>query len=102
MKRHMLLLLLLPLLALGCALALARYTWACLTAPSRAWSIALAIDDLGNVASNGVLGQTISSRAAHDRPQRWACLLCWLLDKLDPGHCERAMKAAEQNLEIKP
>lgn len=102
MKRTVLLLLLLPLLAFGCAMALARYTWASLTAPSRAWSIALAIDDLGNVAANGLLGQTISSRAAHDRPQRWACALCWLLDKLDPGHCDRAMTAADQNLEAKP
>ena len=102
MPLSLILLALLPLLALGCLLALLRYVYAAVTAPARAWSIALAIDDLGNVLANGALGQSISSRAAHDRPRRWACLLCWLLDKLDPGHCDRAMTAADQNLETKP
>lgn len=102
MKRSLLLLILLPLLVIGCLLALARYVWCSFSAPTRAWSVALAIDDLGNVAANGALGQTISSRAAHDRPQRWACLTCWVLDKLDPGHCDRAMTATDQNLEAKP
>ena len=96
--RKLILLLLAVLLAAACALSLLRYLWAAVTNPARAWQIALAIDDLGNVASNGALGQSISSRAAHDRPQRWACLLCWLLDKLDPGHCDRAMTAVDQNL----
>lgn len=99
MKRILILLALLPLLAVGCVLAMLRYAYAAVAAPERAWSIALAIDDLGNVAANGALGQTISSRAAHDRPQRWACLLCWVLDRLDPGHCDRALTAADQNLE---
>lgn len=80
-------------------LALIRMAWAILTNPERAWLIALAFDDLGNVATNGRLGESISSRAAHDRPQKWACPLCKLLDKLDPGHCDRAMTATDQNLE---
>lgn len=80
-------------------LALLRMVWAIITNPERAWMIALSFDDLGNVATNGQLGQSISSRAAHDRPQKWACLLCKLLDKLDPGHCDRAMTASDQNLE---
>ncbi len=102
MKRSLILLALLPLLALGCALALVRYAWCAFAAPTRAWAIALAIDDLGNVVANGALGQTISSRAAHARPARWGCALCWLLDHIDPGHCDRAMTAADQNLEAKP
>ena len=101
MKRTLVLLALLPLLLLACLLSLLRYLWAAFTAPSKAWTIAVAIDDLGNVAANGALGQTISSRAAHDRPQRWACLMCWLLDQVDPGHCDRAMTAQDQNLEAK-
>lgn len=80
-------------------LALIRMAWAIFTNPERSWRIALSFDDLGNVATNGYLGQSISSRAAHDRPQKWACLLCKLLDKLDPGHCDRAMTATDQNLE---
>lgn len=93
-----------PLVLIWCALwlvaplALARMLWAIFTAPERAWTIALAFDDLGNVATNGTLGQSISSRAAHDRPQMWACVLCKLLDALDPGHCDRAMTAKDQNL----
>lgn len=99
MKRRLTLLALLPLLALGVVIAILRYAWCAFFAPDRAWSIALAIDDLGNVAANGAFGQTISSRAAHDRPARWACMLCWLLDDLDPGHCDRAMTDTSQNLE---
>ena len=102
MTRALILLALLPLLIVGMVLTIPRYLWAALTNPARAWLIALAIDDLGNVAANGALGQTISSRAAHDRPQRWACLMCWLLDQVDPGHCNRAMTAQDQNLEAKP
>ena len=102
MKRSLILLALFPLLAVACVLVLLRYLYAAVTAPAKGWLIALAIDDLGNVAANGALGQSISSRAAHDRPHRWACLLCWLLDKLDPGHCARAMTAQDQNLEAKP
>ncbi|MDA8095598.1 MAG: hypothetical protein M0T84_17155 [Betaproteobacteria bacterium] len=75
-----------------------RMLWAAWTAPSEAWEIAVAYDALGNVAGNGRLGQTISSRAAHARPKRWACLLCELLDAVDPGHCDRAMSAEDQNL----
>ena len=79
-------------------LALVRMAWAIVRAPKRAWLIAIGFDDLGNVAANGKLGQTISSRAAHARPARWGCLLCALLDRLDPGHCDRALTARDQNL----
>lgn len=80
-------------------LALLRMLWAIFTNPDEAWQVALAFDDLANVATNGRLGQTISSRAAHDRPQVWACWLCKLLDAVDKGHCDRAMTAQDQNLE---
>ena len=80
-------------------LALARMLYAIFTNPARAWLIALAFDDLGNVATNGDLGQSISSRAAHARPKLWAMLMCKFLNTLDPGHCDRAMTAQDQNLE---
>lgn len=82
-------------------IALARMGWAIITGNiRRAWLIALAFDDLGNVAGNGSMGQTISSRAAHARAEgkRWGCLVCEDLDKIDPGHCDRAMTAPDQNL----
>jgi hypothetical protein len=82
-------------------LALARMLWAIFTNTSRAWEIALSFDDLGNVAANGVLGQSISSRAAHSQTKLWARLLCRVLDGIDPGHCKRALGADDQNLEGK-
>lgn len=40
----------------------------------------------------GIPGQTISARAwkARNRGKRWGCLLCQLLDWLDPNHCQMA------------
>ncbi len=68
--------------------------------PQRAWLIAIADDDAGNVALNGLLGQTISSRVAHARAagKWWGKIGCWALDGVDPGHCTRAMTDPEQNL----
>lgn len=98
MKRFSLILIWLALWLVA-PLALIRMAWAILTVPSKAWLIALAFDDLGNVATNGDLGQSISSRAAHARPKLWAVLLCKFLNILDPGHCDKAMAARDQNLE---
>lgn len=91
------LLLLLPLLLLAPPLAVVRYTWAIDTNPARAWRIALGFDQLGNVATNGHEDETISSRAgkAARRGRRWGCILCRLLNKLDPGHCDNAIEADE-------
>jgi len=63
-----------------------------------AFIIALSFDDLGNVSTNGELGQSISSRAAHSQNKLWGRLLCRLLDKIDKGHCNRALTAKDQNL----
>ena len=79
-------------------LALTRMLWAIATNPEKAWAIALAFDGLGNVATNGSLGQTISARAASARPKTWACVLCKLLNRIDPGHCDRAAADPDQNM----
>ncbi|MDE2470390.1 MAG: hypothetical protein KGL35_17005 [Bradyrhizobium sp.] len=103
MKR-LILLLLLPVLAIGSAFALLRFAWSAMFAPEKAWRIALGVDDLDNVALNGRLGQTISSRAAYARRagRRWGCVLCRFLDGINPGHCDRALTAPDQNLESQP
>ncbi len=103
MKR-LLLILLVPVLAAGAILALLRYVWSAAFNPAKAWRIALGVDDLDNVALNGRLGQTISSRAAYARRagRRWGCVLCRFLDGINPGHCDRAMTAPDQNLESQP
>lgn len=86
------LLLLVPVLALAPALALVRYLWAIATNPHRATRIAIGYDQLVNVAANGSEDETISSRAdrARERGARWGCLLCRLLDRLDPNHCNKS------------
>jgi hypothetical protein len=57
-----------------------------------AFNLAVAIDQLLNAVLAGDPDETISSRAhkARLKGRRWGCLLCGLLDALDPGHCARA------------
>lgn len=59
----------------------------------RAWPVALSNDQTLNAAISGSLGsedETISSRAgkAAQKGIIWGCLLCAILDKIDPGHCK--------------
>ena len=81
-----------PVLALAPALALVRYLWAIATNPRRATRIAIGYDQLVNVAANGSEDETISSRADRARAggRRWGCVLCKLLDSLDPDHCSKS------------
>ena len=89
-----------PLLTLAAMFALLRYLWSAFTDPAKAWAIAVAFDDLANVGANGRLGQTISSRAAYAEKsgKAWGCLMCKLLDAVNPGHCAKALSAVNQNL----
>lgn len=65
-----------------------------LTGGRRAWTLAVAHDQLANAAFGGHEDETISSRAgkAARKGKRWACVLCRLLDRLDPGHCEKSIE----------
>jgi hypothetical protein len=58
----------------------------------RAWRLALAYDRLGNASSGGSDRETISSRAdrARSEGRRWGCVLCRLLDRIDPDHCKKS------------
>lgn len=93
-------------LLVGAILSLFMYLWFCFANPAKAWKIALAVDDLDNVAFNGRLGQSISSRAANAQKANklWGCILCgWFLDVVDagpPNHCTRALTDPEQNMEV--
>jgi len=84
----------------GCVVAMAAFPLFVLFAPRRAWLIAIATDDMGNEVIGGELGRTISSHAAHAQRDGkvWGCVLCGLLNWLNPGHCARALKAHDQNL----
>ena len=70
---------------------------AALAGSDRAWKLAVAHDQLANTAFGGDEDETISSRAAKAalRGERWGCVLCKLLDKLDPGHCEKNIELDE-------
>lgn len=91
------LILLLPALAIVPVLAVVRYCWAVFYSPQRAWRIAVGFDQLANVAANGDEDETISSRAAKARNagRQWGCVLCRILDALDPEHCNKSIEADE-------
>ncbi|WP_224742911.1 hypothetical protein [Stutzerimonas kunmingensis] len=74
-----------------------RMAWSIIASPARAWKLSVAFDQLGNAAANGDEDETISSRAAKARRagRRWGCLLCGLLDRIDPDHCEKSIEHDE-------
>lgn len=41
----------------------------------------------------GSSNETISERSAKARAagRRWGCVLCRMLDRINPGHCDRAL-----------
>jgi hypothetical protein len=83
---------LLELLALGWWMV--KYLYLTVVAPYKAWRLAVSADQLANSAFNGNEDETISSRAGRHNQNNtdrecWAVWLCWLLDKIDPKHCEK-------------
>ncbi len=60
---------------------------------TRPMHIAIGFDQLVNAATGGSEDETISSRAGRLRKQGrgWACVLCWVLDKLKKNHCENSI-----------
>lgn len=73
---------------------------AALVGSDRAWPVAVANDQALNAALVGKSGsedETVSSRAgkAARHGKTWGCLLCRLLDKIDPGHCEKHIEEDE-------
>ena len=56
------------------------------------WNVLIAIDQLANAIFGGDPQETISSRAGKRKEeQKWAEILCWLLDKIDPKHCHKSI-----------
>lgn len=70
---------------------------ALLVGSPRAWRLAVSYDQLANTAFGGDEDETISSRAfkAATRGRRWGCVLCKLLDKIQPDHCRRSLEPDE-------
>lgn len=63
----------------------------------RAWTLAVAHDQLANAAFGGDEDETLSSRAgkAARQGKRWACVFCRLLDRIEPNHCEKSIEPDE-------
>lgn len=55
--------------------------------------LAIALDHVLNVITNGRPGQTVSARAETARRQgkAWGCVLCRVLDWLDDNHCAESL-----------
>lgn len=79
------------LCAAAAVLGLAWMPIAAMARSERAHRIALAFDQAANAATGGSEDMTVSTRAAlaELEGRAWARALCWLLDQVDPGHCER-------------
>lgn len=96
MKKRLLLIL---LVTVGIGANLLAVIWlapAILFAPNgtRAWKIIVAYDMLVNAATGGDVGETVSARAyrASLGGNKYGCLLCKLLDRLQAKHCENSIK----------
>lgn len=91
------LILLMPVILLAGLVGLLAYAFHAVRSPGLAWRIAVAFDQVANAAFKGSEDETISSRAGKARRQgrRWACVLCRVLDRLDPGHCDKSIEADE-------
>ncbi len=57
----------------------------------------VSLDQLVNVIFAGDEDETVSSRIAKDvrRGRKFACVLCKILDWIDPDHCEKAIERDE-------
>jgi hypothetical protein len=55
------------------------------------WLILL--DQAGNTLAGGSPNETISERAAKARNEgrEWGCVLCRILNWINPGHCDNAL-----------
>lgn len=58
------------------------------------WRLAKAADQLANVLFLGMEDETISSRAykASLKGKAWGCVLCKILDRIDPNHCAKSVE----------
>ncbi len=68
--------------------------WQAATGGKRYLRALVGLDNAGSAALLGSDGRTtISARAAKARDQgaRWGCVLCRVLDAIDPDHCDKSL-----------
>jgi hypothetical protein len=93
MKLRLKLLAFSPLVALALIAAALYYVWCIVAGNTKGVDIAILADHMGNAVAGGHPDESISSRAgrAREDEKTWGCILCKLLDRLDPGHCARSI-----------
>lgn len=69
------------------------------------WNVVIAVDQLVNAILGGDPDETISSRlgkvvARNADSNNLAWLICYMLDWIDPGHCQKAIEKDEGKDEI--
>ena len=59
------------------------------------WNVLVSLDQLGNSLLGGWPDETVSSRSARSFRigGRFGRFMCWWLNKLEPGHCEKAIQS---------
>jgi hypothetical protein len=64
------------------------------------YSVFIALDQLLNAVTFGYPDETVSFRAAtaRDAGKPWGCVLCRVLDWIDPRHCDGALKGKKMSL----
>jgi len=92
-------LLIIPLCALAALTGLIWLSLAAMHDPrgKRAWSLAEGFDRLANAAIGGLDEMTISAHAGQQIHQPWAKSLCWLLNLVDPNHCQKSWDAYQNH-----
>ncbi len=84
--------------ALAALVSLSFSFFQVLVGSERGWRAILGQDYTLNAAAfGGSNKESVSSHAAKAarRGERWGCVLCRLLDRVDPGHCEKSIQLDE-------
>lgn len=89
------LILLFPVLVIGCIYSMIRYLTTCFFNTDKAWQIAFQVDELANVGANGKKNTTISARSARARNanKTWGCVMCKFLNYFQKNHCDIALES---------
>ena len=60
-------------------------------------NVLIALDQLANAVLRGDPDETLSSAAgkARNAGVRWGCILCRVLDWIDPDHCDKSIERDE-------
>lgn len=67
------------------------------------WNLLISLDQLGNSLLGGSPDETISARAGRYMGKVWYWTgLAWVLNKIDPGHTEDAIKSEKERKHYPP